>query len=65
MSEMEAITVSREAELDREIEKLIGKIVDGDASASERDQYERISQMRIRMMQPKAVARHEARQNRR
>lgn len=53
-----------EIDLDREIDRLIGRIVSGTATAAERESYARLSHQRIRMMQPEAVDRYPSRHHR-
>jgi hypothetical protein len=46
------VPMSEEAELDRKIEALIGKIVAGTATAEDRDLYRDLTRRRVQLMQP-------------
>lgn len=46
------MTLSEEAEIDEELEALIAKMVQGKASAADRDLYARLSIRRAELMQP-------------
>ncbi len=56
-----SFAISLASELDREIEKLIEKIVNGDATAQDREEYSRLSQRRVRMMQARSAGRPDPR----
>lgn len=46
------IPMSEEAELDRQIEALIGKIMAGGATAEDREKYRELTRRRVELMQP-------------
>jgi hypothetical protein len=46
------VPMSEEAELDRQIEALIGKIVAETATAEDRELYRRLTRRRVELMQP-------------
>lgn len=59
MTDLAPFAVSLESELDREIEKLIAKIVSGTATPNEREHYSRLAQQRIRLMQARSAGRYD------
>jgi hypothetical protein len=59
-----SFAISLASELDREIEKLIEKIVNGVATKEDREEFSRLSQRRVRMMQARSAGRTDQRQNR-
>jgi hypothetical protein len=58
MSDEAPYTVSVDTDIDREIDRLIGLIVNGDATPEERGKYSELVRQRVRMMQPRPVERH-------
>lgn len=49
------IPMSEEAELDRRIEALIGRIMSGEANDDDREQYRRLTRRRVELMQPDPI----------
>ena len=64
MTDTVAFAVSIESELDKEIDRLIGKVVNGTASPEEREQLRVLSSRRIRMMQGRSASRYDEREGR-
>ena len=58
MNALLTLPVSREAELDRQIEDLIAKMVAGDATDSDKRLYSDLASRRLRMMQSSSSARY-------
>lgn len=50
-------TVSKESEIDLQLEYLIGKIVSGEATTADRYRYETLSRRRSQLMQPSVFRR--------
>jgi hypothetical protein len=57
LSMSEKPTVSKESEIDLQLEDLIGKIVSGEATAADRYSYETLSRRRSLLMQPSVFRR--------
>lgn len=57
LSMSEKPTVSKESEIDLQLEDLIGKIVSGEATTADRYSYETLSRRRSLLMQPSVFRR--------
>jgi hypothetical protein len=61
MSEFPALAMSEESEIDREVTRLIAKMVAGEATEADKRKYNDLSRRRAALMQPALFPRNERR----